>query len=128
MHHALLIITLILFIHSIKAPSGSPQAVKLTSVNLFNASLQWERVDCSLRNGRIYGYRVSYYPTAESDDSKGTVLVGTGNASRMLTITRLQPRTSYTFVVMAINLAILAFGPAATITFHTSIPESKWIT
>ena len=40
---------------------------------------------------------------------------------------RLQPRTSYVFEVMAINLVTLTFGPLAKITVLTKVPESKLI-
>ena len=93
-------------------------------MEVFTAILHWERVECVLRNGNIYGYRASYYPNSDSDETSGAVLVGISASSRTLTITPLQPRTNYTFSVMAINLVILAFGPAATITIHTPVPNS----
>jgi hypothetical protein len=78
-----------------------------------------------LRNGNIYGYRASYFPTANSSDLRSTVVIGTRQEVRSLTMTRLQPRTSYTFEVMAINLVTLTFGPVAKITVLTKLPESK---
>lgn len=109
------------------APSGSPQSLQITSIGIFSASIQWERVECVQRNGNIYGYRASYFPSADSNEVRGAVLVGTDKDSRSMTITGLQPRTSYTFAVMAINLLRLSFSPAATISFLTPVPDSKLV-
>ena len=111
----------------IKAPSGSPQSLRIASVGIFSAVIQWERVECMLRNGNIYGYRASYYPTSDNSDVTSTVVVGTRQDVRSLTMTRLQPRTSYVFEVVAINLATLTFGPLASITVLTKVPDSKLI-
>ena len=94
-------------------------------MSVFSATIKWGRVECELRNGPIYGYRASYYPTSNSSDKSGTVVLGTNEDARKLTIIRLQPHTSYTFEVMAINLAILAFSPATTITIHTTVPDRE---
>ena len=80
-----------------------------------------------LRNGNIYGYRASYFPTTNSSDLRSTVIVGTRQEVRSLMMIRLQPHTSYSFEVMAINLVTLTFGPVAKITFLTKPPQSKLI-
>ena len=80
-----------------------------------------------LRNGNIYGYRASYFPLANSSDLRSTLIIGTKQDVRSLTMTRLQPHTSYVFEVMAINLATLTVGPVAKITILTKLPESKLI-
>lgn len=108
-----------------KAPSGSPQSLRITSVGIVNAVIQWGRVECVLRNGNIYGYRASYFPITDNSDISTTLIIGTRQNVRSLMMTRLQPRTSYIFEVMAINLVTLTFGPVARITVFTKVPESK---
>ena len=108
-----------------KAPNGSPQSLRIASVGVFNAVIKWERIECVLRNGDIYGYRASYFPAANSSDIRSTVVVGTTQDVRSLTMTRLQPHTTYIFEVMAVNLVTLTFGRVARITILTKVSNSK---
>ena len=108
---------------------GLVQSLSVSSVNVTNITIRWDRVDCQERNGRIDSYRLVYYPTLSSNpsDQVAQTLVGTGDNDRMFSITGLPPRTSYTFEVQASNTHIDACGPRAFYTANTTAPQGKHI-
>lgn len=96
-----------------------------------NITIKWDRVDCRDRNGRIEGYNVIYYPTANpiASERYGKTIPGTGDHQRMLSIIGLPPLTSYTFEVSALNPVLYGdwWGPAVNITASTTAPQSKYV-
>ena len=96
-------------------------------MNVTSITIQWDRVNCIDRNGPAKLYRVLYYPTADPSQSDVKAAFDTGDRERMFSISRLPPRTSYTFEVSAINnLPNQALnGPAVNITARTTAPQGK---
>ena len=71
------------------APSGTPESISFSNVNLTSITVQWTELPCSDRNGEITGYTVEY-----------NSMVFTAS-NRRLVVGGLLPRTSYTFSVRA---------------------------
>ena len=104
------------------------QSLTASSVNVTGISIQWDRVHCQERNGRIDGYRVVYYPTLSSDnDQIARTIAGTEGSDRMFSITGLPPRTNYTFEVQALNLFFAMHSVPAVYNYTTSTtaPQGK---
>ena len=99
-----------------------------------NITMQWQRVMCSERNSEITHYDLQHSP--EGSDSgriervpgidSGTVIQvsGTNDSNRMYTATRLQPMSTYTLTIAAVN-SDGQTGPNATVTVNTAAPESE---
>ena len=107
---------------------GSVQSLTVSSVSVASITIQWGRVNCQERNGRVDGYRVAYYPTFSSNiagDQVAWRLSGTDDSDRVLSANGLAPRTSYTFDIQASNPHIDARGPPAFITANTTAPQGK---
>ena len=98
---------------------GLVQSLRVSSVNVTNITIQWDRVDCWQRNGPTSGYRVR---VTGPDISMFALVSGTSEESRMFTITGLAPRTSYKFEIQAIGFT---FGEAATLTVNSSAPQGE---
>ena len=113
-----------MYVLSFSAP-GLVQSLRVGSINVTNITIQWDRVNCVDRNGRIDSYVVFFYPTSNlSEDNVWTVL-GTRDSDRLFNITALPPRTSYTFEVEATNPLIRDPGAVATITVSTTVPRGE---
>ena len=101
-------------------------SLSASSVNTTNITIRWDRVDCQERNGRTDGYRVVYYPTSNPRDFIiPLTLAGIEDNDRMLSVTGLIPRTSYTFEVQANNPSIDVRGPPAFYTANTTAPQGS---
>ena len=104
---------------------GLVLSLRVGSVDVTNITIQWDRVNCVDRNGRIDGYVVFFYPTSNPSEDDVRAVSGTGDSDRMSSRTGLPPRTSYTFEVEASNPLIRNPGAIATITVSTTVPQSK---
>ena len=98
---------------SYPVPSGPPQSLMVTSVTVSNITIQWEEVDCVQRNGRISSYFLMYTVDGES--------MQTSTTDKMFTAVGLQPRTNYTFTVVASHSHLI--GSPASITVETAAPQ-----
>ena len=76
-------------------PSGSPESISFSDVNLTSITVQWTELPCSDRNGEIIGYTVEYSSTTPPHTSSVNV------SGSNLVVGDLIPRTSYTFRVRA---------------------------
>ena len=88
-------------------------------------TIQWDRVNCVERNGHVNSYFFFFYPTSNPSRVNGRTVLGTEDSYRMLSITALQPLTSYTFEVEALNSRVRDPGAIATISVSTTAPQSK---
>ena len=109
---------------SFSAP-GLVQSLRVGSVDVTNITIQWDRVNCVERNGRIDSYFISFYPTSNPSEVNIRSVFGTGDSDRFFSTTALPPRTSYTFEVEANNLRIRNPGAIATITVSTTVPQGE---
>ena len=77
---------------------------------------------CRERNSEIEGYslRWSLNGSQEGEES----ISGVGDEDRQYTISRLQPRSSYTINIAAVN-GNGQRGPDRSITVNTAFPESE---
>ena len=87
------------------APSGPPNNLTVTSFDFTNVSLQWDPVECSLRNGKIDGYSLVYYPSNDQRYSESIIWINDGR-STSFTLVGLQPRMTYTLILVAVNDAV----------------------
>ena len=97
-------------------PSGPPQNL-VSSVTSRTLTLSWSPPLPSQRNGVIISYLITC-------SLGGNIINSTRTSSTSLTITRLQPFTSYTCSVSAAT--IVGDGPAATAS-ETSDEDSEYI-
>ena len=81
------------------APSGIPQSIIFSDVNLTSITVQWTELPCSDRNGEITGYTVEYSSTTPPHHTDTVTVFGPSNTR--LVVGDLLPRTSYTFSVRA---------------------------
>lgn len=98
---------------SYPVPSGPPQSLMVTSVTVSDITIQWEEVDCVQRNGHIMGYFLMYTVDGES--------MQTSTTDKTFTAVGLQPRTNYTFTVVALHSHLI--GPPASIKVETAAPQ-----
>ena len=98
------------------------QSLRVSSVNVTNITIKWDRVNCQQRNGPTDAYRVSVNGLGVS---MFTVVSVTSKEARMFSVTGLAPRTSYTFEVQAVNQALFVLGEAATLSVNTSAPQGE---
>lgn len=78
-------------------------------------------MECSQRNGRIDGYRLSYYPTMNSSDDEAILIDGSN--TNTYTIVGLQPRVNYTLTLRAIGGNYSLFGKEERRTVKISEPK-----
>ena len=108
---------------------GLVQSLRVTSVNVTNITIQWDRVDCQQRNGGTDGYTVVYYPTS-NPYSRYATIPGVSDADRMFAVTGLPPRTSYmyTFQVQANPFfGVRGEVAIANVIVNTSSPQGEYI-
>ena len=103
---------------------GLVKSLRVTSVNVTNITIQWDRVDCQQRNGRTDSYTVVHFPTSDSYYGRYARTVS-GVSDRMFTVTGLPPRTSYMFQVRASNPVLDVRGEVANLTVNTSTPQGE---
>ena len=101
------------------------QSLKVSSIDITNITIQWDRVDCQQRNGGTDGYRIVYYPISDPMDTNAMTISGVTDANRMFTVTGLPPRTEYVFKVQASNPVLDVRGDAANLTVNTSTPQGE---
>ena len=101
---------------------GLVQSLRVSSLNVTNITIKWDRVNCMQRNGPTDSYRVS---VNSPGTSMITPVLGTGEEDRMFTVAGLPPRTSYTFEIQAVNTVLFVSGGAATLTVNTSAPQGE---
>ena len=83
-------------------PSAAPDSVSISSVTSSSITVQWEMVPCIHRNGDITGYSVRYGIQGQSTQ---TMPVPGDSSGGTYEITGLQPSTTYSIQVAAINSA-----------------------
>ena len=81
------------------APSGIPESISFSDVNLTSITVQWTELPCSDRNGEITGYTVEYSSTTPPPHTNTVTVSGPSNTR--LVVGGLLPRTNYTFSVGA---------------------------
>ena len=104
---------------SLHTAPGLVQSLRVSSVNVTNITIQWDRVNCQQRNGPTSGYGVRVTGPGVSVFS---LVSGTSEENRVFSITGLAPRTSYTFEIQAVSSI---FGEAASLTVNTSAPHGE---
>ena len=114
---------------NLAAPSMGPAMVTATTpTTLTSITITWTEIACKERNGEIDGYNVTYCPqksdaaVCDADSDKVSVHV-IGEYNRTLTVSRLLPRTNYTFEVRGFNGEMV--GPPTTANFTTLTPEGS---
>ncbi len=79
-------------------------------------------MECSQRNGEIDGYRLTYYPTMNSDDMESISI--DGSSTNRFTIVGLQPRVNYTLILRAVGGNYTLSGETESRkTVQTSVPQ-----
>ena len=89
-------------IFSYLAPSAPPTNVTISEVTYNSITILWGEVHCIRRNGDITGYSVQY--GVHGSGSTQTLNV-TGGATTEVIITDLDPTTTYSIEVAAVNSA-----------------------
>ena len=84
------------------APSAAPRSVRITEVTSSSITVQWRVVSCIHHNGVITGYSVQYGTMSVSGDFSGGMYV----------ISNLEPSTTYSIQVAAMNDDLI--GPYST--------------
>ena len=80
-------------------------------------------MECSQRNGRIDGYRLSYYPTLNKDDMESILI--NGSNTNTFTIVGLQPSTEYILNLTALGRNYTLPGNETSVSESTLMPEGK---
>ena len=83
-------------------PSVPPSDVTVTDVNSSSITVQWGSVPCIHQNGVITGYSVQY--RVEGSGNTETMTVN-GASTTQTTISGLNPSTTYSIQVAAVNSA-----------------------
>ena len=113
-------------------PSGIPQALVMESSTASSIAISWGRVECLQRNSEITGYVVTLgRSTGDNrmtrqvlEDEMTVNIAGTDIESRRFNATGLQPRSNYTFSVMAVNREGQQ-GPLAYVLASTGVPTGN---
>ena len=84
------------------APSAAPTSVRESGVTSSSITIQWGEVDCIHHNGDITGYSVRY--GVQGSGSTRTRDISEGD-TRHTTISDLNPSTTYSIQVAAVNSA-----------------------
>ena len=84
------------------APSAAPTSVIVSAVTSSNITVQWGAVDCIHHNGDITGYSVRYGVQGSGSTQTRDV---SGSDTRHTTIPGLNPSTTYSIQVAAVNSA-----------------------
>ena len=84
------------------APSAPPSDVTVTDVTSSTITVQWGEVPCIHQNGAITGYSVQYGVMGSGSTQTMTV---SGASTTQTTITGLNPSTTYSIQVAAVNSA-----------------------
>jgi len=94
--------------------------VRVTAIGRNTISVQWDRVDCLLRNSDITGYIVSYGRRGNESDTETETVMGT--TDRMYTVMGLNASTEYFVMVAAMNSDVN--GPFSNPVYQQT--SSKW--
>ena len=84
------------------APSAAPTSVSVPDVTSSSITVQWGAVDCIHHNGDITGYSVRYRVQGSGSTQNMSV---SGGDTRQTTIPDLNPSTTYSIEVAAVNSA-----------------------
>ena len=98
------------------APSAAPNSVSVYAMSSSSITVQWGAVPCIQRNGDITGYSVQY--------GNETMFVSGDFSGGMYVISNLEPSTTYSIQVAAINDDLI--GPYSTAL--DQLTEGKYIT
>ena len=82
------------------ASTAAPISVSISEVSTSSITFQWDPVDCIHRNGDITGYLVRY--GVEGDEGMRQT---ESTSATEHTITRVEPSTTYSIQVAAVNSA-----------------------
>jgi hypothetical protein len=103
-------------------PTGSPNDVRNTSVNLTSVTILWNPINCIEQNSIIHGYIVYYWKSLQ--DSFRNELVNISTMATTAAINNLDPCTKYEFEVQGINDNGRK-GPSERLNVTTSTPTGK---
>ena len=84
------------------APSAPPSSVNAMVENSTSVTVQWGEVPCIDQNGAITGYSVQYGVEGSGNTENMTV---SGASTTQTTISGLNPSTTYSIQVAAVNSA-----------------------
>ena len=99
-------------------PTGPPTAISAISSST-SITVQWQEVECVLRNGDITSYTIQY-----SEVESGTIQIA-DVTDRLITISELTASTTYTYQLAAINSAgIGVYSDLKNITTDSKLRES----
>ena len=101
------------------------QSITAISVNVTSITILWDHVDCQERNGHTDAYRLTYYPVSDPSVKSNVTILGTGVNNRVITVSGLPPRTSYTIEIQAANLNIDMHGPSAFYNASTTASQGN---
>jgi hypothetical protein len=99
-------------------PTGSPQNVTAAVIQSFNATITWEEVRCSERNGQVTGYQFSI--SSSEHIIEKTIMIESTRLS--YAVSNLRPLTRYMICIKAIVIGTT--GPCGSHSF-TTISNSK---
>ena len=102
------------------APTGSPNNIRNTSVNLTSAAISWSPISCIEQNSVIHVYIVYYRKSLQ----EGTRIDNISTIMTNATINNLDPHTNYEFEVQGINENGQK-GPSEKLNVTTSAPTGK---
>ena len=97
----------------LSAPSGPPQNVTITDINLNSIDVDWRSIKCIDRNTEITGYIVRYGPVSDSGDRNEVPADG---PSTTFTLTGLSQSTNYSIEVA--GNSDLGRGPFSNPIYH----------
>ena len=103
------------------APSAAPTSVRESGVTSSNITVQWGAVNCIHHNGDITGYSVQYGVQGSGSTQTRDV---SGGDTRHTTIPALNPSTTYSIQVAAVNSAGIGVYSDPPVIIET-LP-SKW--
>ena len=101
-------------------PTGSPNNIRNTSVNLTSIAISWSPISCIEQNSIIHRYIVYYWKRLQ----EGTRNDNISTMMTTVTINNLDPRTNYEFEVQGINENGQK-GPSEKLNVTTSAPTGK---
>ena len=104
-------------------PSAAPTSVRESGVTSSSITVQWGAVDCIHHNGDITGYSVRY---GVQGSGSTQIINVSGGDTRQTTISGLNPSTTYSIQVVAVNSAGTGVYSDPPVTIET-IPSKVYL-